>query len=149
MLVVDRHSIGRLIGLFVVGDHHRNRQALERLSGKSDADVAAVCRSGRLGWCDRRRRFRERGPTVDKEGQGRREACWSALGTDRRRKGRRGFDARRVLDEPGHLFARAFARCDQQVALVLSALVVHDDDELSSGEGGEGGLHGGEGRGGH
>ncbi len=36
-----------------------------------------------------------------------------------------------MLDHPGHLFRRDRAASNDQVSLVLSALIVHDDQELA------------------
>ena len=54
-------------------------------------------------------------------------------------------DAPGVLDHPRHFLRRERAAGDDEVALVLPALVVHYDDELSAREGVDGILDGVEG----
>ena len=44
------------------------------------------------------------------------------------RRQRRADDARGVADNERHLFRRAQARCDKQIALVFAVVVIGDDD---------------------
>jgi hypothetical protein len=48
---------------------------------------------------------------------------------------RRADDARGVAHDEGHLFRRAMHGRDDQVALVLAAVIVHDDNDLAALEG--------------
>ena len=53
---------------------------------------------------------------------------------------RRTDDAGRVADDEGHLFRRAQARRDEQVALVLAVVVVGNDEDFAARKGGDGSL---------
>jgi hypothetical protein len=50
---------------------------------------------------------------------------------------RRADDARRIANDEGHLFRRAQARRDEQVAFVLAVVVVGHDEDFAAGKSGD------------
>ncbi len=56
------------------------------------------------------------------------------------RSQRRADDPGRIADDERHLFRRAQARRDEQIAFVLAIVVIGDDNDLAAREGGDDGL---------
>ena len=78
---------------------------------------------------------------IDRHGKGRAE--WRIVERHHRiemqppcffRRERRANDARRIADDERHLFRRAQARGNEQIAFVLAIVVVSDDDDLAARE---------------